>query len=150
FGDVDLRGAIESSRLRDLHFLAVHRRLHVALDDEQIAVGDLDALQLDVDPDEELAAGGGRSCGCNWGSGCGLRDAWCRVPLHWRSGTGLRRAGSRVAQHGRVGWQHTRLPAREMRVVGRGTEDRLAGVSNLLRIRRAVAAAPVEVDHAAS
>jgi len=54
-GDVDQRGSLERSRARDLHGLAVNGRLDVAFDDEHVAVGNVDAAQLDVDANGKLA-----------------------------------------------------------------------------------------------
>src|SRR5688572_30436821 len=55
-GDVDARSALEHALLGDLDHAAVHGRLDAAFHDERVAIGDLDTLQLDVGPDDELAA----------------------------------------------------------------------------------------------
>src|SRR5205085_1808509 len=59
---VDL--AVECAAFGDLDRAAYHRRLDAALDDERVAVLDLDALQFDIRPDDELAAAllGSRLC----------------------------------------------------------------------------------------
>jgi len=56
-GDVDRRRAVETPRREDLHRLAVDRRIDVALDHQDVAVRDLDALEVDVDPDGQAAFG---------------------------------------------------------------------------------------------
>jgi hypothetical protein len=55
--DIDEGRALQRAGLGDLHGLAVHGRLHVPLDDEDVAVGNLHALELDVEAHGELASG---------------------------------------------------------------------------------------------
>ncbi len=59
-GDVDDRVAFERPGLRDLHALARHARLDLAFDNDELAVADLDALQLHVSSDDELRPAAGR------------------------------------------------------------------------------------------
>src|SRR6185437_6518422 len=51
-GDVDVDLAFEGAVLGDLDRAAHHRRLDAALDDERVAIVDLDTLQLDVRTDD--------------------------------------------------------------------------------------------------
>jgi hypothetical protein len=57
-GDLDVDLAVEGAGLGDLDRAAHHGRLDPPLDHERVAVVDLDALQLDVRTDDELAARG--------------------------------------------------------------------------------------------
>jgi hypothetical protein len=56
FGDVDFGRALELALLGDLHQARIHGRFDQAFDHERVAIGDLDALELDVRADGELAA----------------------------------------------------------------------------------------------
>ena len=56
FRNIDAGGAREGAAGRNLNHSAVHRGLDVAFDDQRVAVGDLDAFQLDIRADDEAAA----------------------------------------------------------------------------------------------
>jgi hypothetical protein len=55
-GDVDFGRALELALLGDLHQARIHGGFDQAFDHERVAIGDLDALELDVRADGELAA----------------------------------------------------------------------------------------------
>ena len=98
FCDVDRDVSLERAGLRDLHRLAVDRGFDLAFDDEHVAVGNLDALELDLRTDPKLAS---RRIGAD------RRDL--RVSLF------VRRVGRRirhcnvVAQDGRGGRRDARI-----------------------------------------
>jgi len=53
---VDLRRATERAAGGDLHQARSHGRLHDAFSQQGVAIGDLDAFELDVGADGQLAA----------------------------------------------------------------------------------------------
>jgi hypothetical protein len=53
--DIDLSRALESAELRNLNHPRIHRRLDRALHHQGVAIGDLDALELDVRANGQLA-----------------------------------------------------------------------------------------------
>src|SRR5262249_10751468 len=92
--NIDPHGAAEYALLGDLHDAAVHRRLDASLHHEGVAVGDFDALQLDVGPHDELAA---LRVGAAGRTGNGLRFG--RLGLRWPHGWRRGRRGIWIARH---------------------------------------------------
>ena len=100
FRDVDLGRALERSRLRDLHLLAVHGRLDMPLDNEEIAIGDLHALELDVDADVERSFLS-RAPGPSRRSRPAARSRACSVTGDAQMAVAMRRRIGRQRPHGR-------------------------------------------------
>jgi alkyl hydroperoxide reductase subunit F len=106
FRDVDLGRALERADLGDLHQARIHGRLDQAFDDQRVAVGDLDPLELDVGADDELAAA--RHCNgrlCHWREGHALDrgcNGWAVACPGGRRGI-ARQAGVRAGTRGQDG-----------------------------------------------
>ena len=56
FGDVDFSRSLESALLGNLDDARIHGRFYRAFNYQRVAVGDFNALELDVGPDRQLAA----------------------------------------------------------------------------------------------
>ncbi len=123
-GDVDHGGPLERAWFGDLHALRGDARLDLAFDHHHLAITDLDALELHVAADDQLAAARRRARG----NGCVVdflsrRNGRQRGRGRRRRGRGRRgRPARNVAAHrggrrGRRGIQRHRRP-RQLRIVG--------------------------------
>jgi hypothetical protein len=93
FGQIDLGGAAERALFGDLHQARIHGGLDRALDQQGVAIGDLNALQFDVRAHGELAAalagrGGGLAAGTAAGGATSVATvfaaAWlCAMGWPW-------------------------------------------------------------------